>query len=227
MGLDHPMGLHPLGISPETHPSHQILLQTRGDTLARLQTLSYHSFLALWDHAPFTSCPRALPPGLPFHTFPLQPFKIHTSALAGLWQHWSTTVTWGRWPHTKFHSVLGQVQSCFGTTVAFIFLLVVSLTSVPLTCCKECLLKLRVLQTVKISNLVSLFDAKCYNPGTVCENVTFQDMTQCSFTEVNQCYRGMYCLHHCLDDGGSTYVWNVSLLLRGYAVSYPTSCLLP
>jgi hypothetical protein len=101
---------------------------------------------------------------------------------------------------------LAKYSLAFDTTVAFIFLLVVSLTSVPLTCCKECLLKLRVLQTVKISNLVSLFDAKCYNPGTVCENVTFQDMTQCSFIEVNQCYRGMYCLHHCLDDGGSTNV---------------------
>jgi hypothetical protein len=35
----------------------------------------------------------------------------------------------------------------------------------------------------------------------------------CSLVEVHWCFRGTCCLHHCPDDGGSKYLWNVSKLL--------------
>jgi hypothetical protein len=35
-------------------------------------------------------------------------------------------------------------------------------------------------------------------------------------------YSAVYCLH-CPDDGGSTHLWNVGLLLRDYTAPYPRS----
>jgi hypothetical protein len=49
----------------------------------------------------------------------------------------------------------------------------------------------------------------------------FWDIAPCNLVEVDRRFRGAYWLHHHLpDDGGSTHLWNVGLLLD-YTALYP------
>jgi hypothetical protein len=46
----------------------------------------------------------------------------------------------------------------------------------------------------------------------------FWDIMPCNLAEVDQCFRGSYCLHHLGNmDGGSMHLWIISLL-RDYMV---------
>jgi hypothetical protein len=47
----------------------------------------------------------------------------------------------------------------------------------------------------------------------------FWDTVPCS-ARVYWCFRGMYCLHHHPDDGGSMNLWNVRLLKWDYMALY-------
>jgi hypothetical protein len=53
----------------------------------------------------------------------------------------------------------------------------------------------------------------------------FWNIAPWSFVQVDQRFRSMYCLHRRVDrrpdDGSSTYLWNIGLLLRDYRVVYP------
>jgi hypothetical protein len=53
----------------------------------------------------------------------------------------------------------------------------------------------------------------------------FWDIMPCSLVVVDRRLRGAYCLHnqgnHRPDDGGSTHIWNVSLLQRDYTAPHP------
>jgi hypothetical protein len=59
-------------------------------------------------------------------------------------------------------------------------------------------------------------------PTSVSMKVTaFRDTVLCSFTKVERCFRGAYCLHHQGDDAGSMHLWNVSLLQQDHTALYP------
>jgi hypothetical protein len=52
---------------------------------------------------------------------------------------------------------------------------------------------------------------------TAINMIVFWDVASCSLVEIDRRFRGAYCLHHqddYDDDGGSRYLWNVSISTR-------------
>jgi hypothetical protein len=50
----------------------------------------------------------------------------------------------------------------------------------------------------------------------------FWDIALCTLVDIDQCFRGAYCVHHqVLDDGGSKYLCNVSQHVSDYMAQCP------
>jgi hypothetical protein len=47
------------------------------------------------------------------------------------------------------------------------------------------------------------------------------DVAPCSHVEIDLCSKGVYCLKHHPDDGGSTYLRNIGQLQRDYTALHP------
>jgi hypothetical protein len=47
------------------------------------------------------------------------------------------------------------------------------------------------------------------------------DAAPCSLVENDRRFRGVYCLHHQNDDGGSKHIWNVGKCLSDYTAHHP------
>jgi hypothetical protein len=51
--------------------------------------------------------------------------------------------------------------------------------------------------------------------------IIYWDIAPCSLVEINQCFRGAYCLHHQGNDGGSKHLWNIGKFLWDYMAQHP------
>jgi hypothetical protein len=104
-------GIHSLGENPRDFLT-PVLLQTRVDTPAILQTWPFQSILALWGHAPCTLLLQGLcPPGFISHTVTPLPRALKSIALSLLGLDTiGLQLSWIKPPRSLASWGLGQVQ---------------------------------------------------------------------------------------------------------------------
>jgi hypothetical protein len=69
---------------------------------------------------------------------------------------------------------------------------------------------------------LSARSAQYCSPNYITNMKALWDTAPCSLVLVDRRFRGVYYLHHLnYGDGGSTHVWNVGLVQRGYTALYP------